>query len=279
MIELRKDITPSQATLDTLTGYQREIDDQPSFHDRSEKAKEIFPRKNIRSNAAFREIKQCLKEMCNSTRRCIYCEDSLGDEVEHIFPKDLYPDKCFKWENYLYACGPCNGPKNNQFAVFRDTDGEFTIVNPPRGVEATEPPAGDAAMINPRIENPLDYAILDLKDTFLFYPLPGLSVKNNKKAEYTFYDVLRMDNEEREPLRQARANAYENYSARLFQYVEKKNNNASQARLDRMIAGIKKENHPTVWKEMQRYYNEGYLVNVDNELKELFDQAPEALTW
>ena len=47
----------------------------------------------------------------------------------------------------------------------------------------------------------------------------------------------------------------------------------------KIIDGIKKEAHPTVWKEMQRYYNIGKLDLVDKELKKLFDDAPEALTW
>ncbi len=217
--------------------------------------------------------------MCNSTRRCVYCEDSIGDEVEHIYPKDIYPDKCFSWDNYVYACGPCNGPKNNKFAVFKSDDDSFVEVNPAKGTSATEPPKGEAALINPRVENPLKYAILDLSGTFKFYPLPGLSVKEKKKVEYTYNIVLRLNDAEREPLRQARENAFENYSSRLYKYVNKKNAGECNAVLEKIIEGIQKENHPTVWKEMQRFYNQNLLESVDTELKKLFDDAPEALSW
>lgn len=36
-------------------------------------------------------------------------------------PKNMYPEKVFVWSNYLFSCGLCNGPKNNQFAVFDNT--------------------------------------------------------------------------------------------------------------------------------------------------------------
>ena len=46
-----------------------------------------------------------------------------------------------------------------------------------------------------------------------------------------------------------------------------------------MITGIQKKNHPTVWREMQRWHNNGWLAQVDTELNDLFIANPEALTW
>ncbi len=279
MIQLRKDVSPSKANLDKLKEFQDEIDELPTFEEQSSKAKDSFSKKNTKANKVFQEVKKCLTEMCNSTRRCVYCECSLGDEVEHIHPKDLFPEKCFDWNNYVYACGPCNGPKNNKFALFKKPSGAFVEVSPPRGTASTKPPNGDAVLINGRIENPLNFAILDLSGTFKFYPLPTLDEKGKMRVDYTYNVVLRLNDEEREPIRQARLNAFENYSARLFKYVAKKKAKTSQTVLDNIIDGIKKEAHPTVWKEMQRYYNIGKLDLVDKELKKLFDDAPEALTW
>lgn len=285
MIALRKDIRPSQAKLDQLEVFQAAIEEKTTFAEKSAEAKRLFSLRNTKKNPVFKEVKACLSKMCNSTRRCVYCEDSIGDEVEHIFPKDLYPDKCFSWENYVYACGPCNGPKNNMFAVFKQSDGQFIEVNPTRGTSASQPPPGEAALINPRIEDPLEFAILDLSGTFKFYPLPDLDPKNKKRTEYTYYDVLRLNHEEREPLRQARENAFGMFKARLSEYVSMKTKGVHQNKLDKLIDGIKKENHPTVWKEMQRYYNDDLLKKVDpkledlKELEKLFDSAPEALTW
>lgn len=270
MIKLRDDVIPSDKTIKALEKFQDEIDRSGTFAERSAKAKAMFPKKNTKRNPVFKEVKERISEMCNSTRRCVYCEDSLADEVEHIYPKDLFPGKCFRWENYVYACGPCNGPKNNKFAVFRDDTSEFTEVNPPSGEPATEPPAGQSAFINSREEDPLDYCILDLAGTFQFVVLPNLTQEKKRKAEYTFNTVLRLNDSEREPIRQARENAYDNYKARLYYYVKSKLEEASAAQLQKMIAGIRSESHSTVWKEMQRYHREGFLRDIDEDLDDLF---------
>lgn len=274
MILLRNDIAPDTATINKLAEYQFGVDGEANFDLKAAKAKQLFKSRNTKTNSTFQKIKLCLTAMCNSTRRCVYCEDSLGDEVEHIYPKDLYPEKCFIWDNYVYACGPCNGPKSNKFAVFTDADGSFVELAP-----ATMPPAGGAAMINPRTEDPLKFAILDLAGSFKFYPLPSLNARDRKRMEYTFDDVLRLNDAEREPLRQARENAYHNYKARLFMYARKKSEGETQAILNNITDQLTKESHPTVWKEMQRYHIAGILAGVDAELDYLFIQAPEALAW
>ena len=33
--------------------------------------------------------------MCAGAKRCMYCEDSAADEVEHHLPKNLYPEFVF----------------------------------------------------------------------------------------------------------------------------------------------------------------------------------------
>lgn len=50
--------------------------------------------------------------------------DSAADEVEHIAPKALFPERVFDWTNYIYACGPCNGPKSNRYS-YVTTSGEM----------------------------------------------------------------------------------------------------------------------------------------------------------
>ncbi len=279
MIKLRDDVVPSEKTIKALEEFQKEINNLETFEEMSKKAKDIFPKKNIRKNPVFKEIKECITKMCNITRRCVYCEDNLADEVEHIYPKDLFPDKCFVWENYVYACGPCNGPKNNKFAIFNDEDGKFIELNPPKGTPASKPPTGKTAFINPREENPLEYCILDLAGTFQFVVFPDLSAEKKLKAEYTFNTVLKLNNSEREPIRQARENAYGNYKARLFQYVKSKIEGASAAKLQKMVTQLQGESHSTVWKEMQRYHREGILREVDEDLDNSFLVEPAALTW
>jgi len=280
MIRLRKDISPSKAILKELGILQQEINSLKSFKEQNVSAKKLFKQKNTKTNPVFKEVRISISELCNRTRRCVYCEDSLADEIEHIYPKDLFPEKCFKWENYIYACGPCNGPKNNKFAIFRNSDGEFIIINPPKGISAKKPPKGIAVMINPREENAMDFVYLDLSPgSFLFVPKKSLNLKDNKRAVYTFDDILHLNEPEREPTRQAREDAYGMYQARLFQYTQNKKNGTDKAKLDKMIEGIKMEAHATVWKEMQRQHIEGNLKKIDADVDDLFINSPEALEW
>lgn len=277
MIQLSKDISPSKAILDKIKEYQDEIDNLEPFELRSERAKEIFPKRNRIGNPVFDAVKVKLTEMCSGARRCVYCEDSVADEVEHIHPKDLYPNFCFHWDNYVYACGNCNGPKNNKFAIFRNDNGNFHVVNPPRGMQATQPPEGFDALINPRIEDPLDFCMLDLTSTFQFVVIKKAGTKDAHKADYTFNKVLRLN--EREFLRKARESAYTNYKSRLGYYSCEKFKGTPQYKLDKLIENLKQEAHPTVWKEMQRQHSNGILNKIDEDLDDLFVKSPEALIW
>jgi uncharacterized protein (TIGR02646 family) len=277
MIALSATITPGQATLDNLANYQQKVDGQPDFPAQRAMAKQLFKKYNKIGNRTFDVIKQKLVECCSGARRCVYCEDSVADEVEHIRPKDIYPDYCFRWSNYVYACRTCNGPKNNKFAVFRADNGAFEKVNPPRGTPAQPPVAGDPVLLDPRIEDPMAYCILDLKTTFKFVVLPHIGSRNTQRAKYTFEEVLRLN--EREYLCKARKSAYGNYKARLAQYFAQKQSGATGQKLNDLIIGIQQEAHPTVWKEIQRYHRLGYLQSTDQELHQLFVAVPEALTW
>ena len=279
MIQLNNTIAPPEATLIKLAEYQSEIDEKPTFKLRSAEGKAKFSSRNKKGNNVFDEVKKSLTAMCSGTRRCVYCEDSVGDEVEHIFPKDLYPEKVFRWDNYVYACGNCNGPKNNKFAVFRADTGLFQTVNPAPGQPTQQPPAGAPALINPREEDPLDFCMLDLAGTFKFVIIAAANTTAWQKSDDTYNTVLRLNHEEREFLRQAREEAYGDYKARLTEYVQWRDAGTPPPRLQKMITQLQKKNHPTVWKEMQRYHRRGILRPVDVDLDSLFTQAPEALTW
>lgn len=68
--------------------------------------------------------------------KCAFCEsfpaESGNIEVEHFYPKSLYPTKAFEWENLLPCCRKCNDAKGTL----------DTMVD---------------TIINPCIENPKDY--------------------------------------------------------------------------------------------------------------------------
>ena len=128
MIKLPKTSLP-QDTLAGLKRYQEAVDGAGSYPKRVQQACRLFPARNVRSNPVFRSVRETLNRMAHGARRCGYCEDSYADEVEHVRPKSLYPECVFRWSNYLYVCGACNTPKNNQFAVFLPRARKPTVVS------------------------------------------------------------------------------------------------------------------------------------------------------
>jgi hypothetical protein len=179
MIRLQS-VTTSQDVLDKLKEFQAEIDILPTFAEKRAKAKDLFPKKNKKGNKTFDEVKKGLKEMCSGIQRCVYWEDDKGTQVEHIRPKDFFPESCFVWENYVYACDECNPLKNNKFAIFRDDNGKLHEVNK---FKDDEPPKGTDVMINPRNENPMDYCLLDLSGTFLFIIIVPQNTNEFERAD------------------------------------------------------------------------------------------------
>ncbi len=207
------------------------------------------------------------------TQRCNYCEDNQGNQVEHIYPKNIYPGKCFDFDNYLIACGICNGPKSDRFALF--IDNSKIDVSPKRRQDPVEPPYGEALLVNPRIENPFEYIELDIPGTFYF-----TAVNDEKdsleyhKAEYTI-ELLKLNS--RDVLVEARKAAFHLFKSTLEAYIQKKNQGVSESILEGIKNSILKSPHPTVWLEMirQRKYKDPFY----EELNSLFNSAPETLDW
>jgi uncharacterized protein (TIGR02646 family) len=224
----------------------------------------------VRGNTIFEEVKRALTQMCSGARRCAYCEDSAADEVEHIRPKDLYPRVVFAWSNYVYACGPCNGPKGSHFAVFvAGADVPIEVARKPK-VPIVPPPDGDPVLIDPRTEDATRMMFLDLRETFRFIPLASRGTRDHAPAEYTIR-TLRLNI--RDELPRARRHAYIDYVARVRHYQRERDGNASTARLVELRDAIQRRQHPTVWREMQRQREKL------PELQALFSDVPEATAW
>ena len=215
--------------------------------------------------------------MCVGPVRCAYCEDSLADEVEHIVPKTLFPERAFDWENYLYACGPCNGPKSNRYGVW--TGVEIIEFVRRRGASIVPPPIGISGFIDPRTEDPLLFFELDMggvtpggdliKGTFELLPIDGLPKVVDARARFTI-DVLGLN---REVIPVARENAFGGFRARLREYAKCKEAGEPASALDRMKRDLLSTPHLTVFAEMQR--QRSLLPEIDG----LFEQIPEAMTW
>jgi hypothetical protein len=268
----------SVKTSKKLQQYQTSVDTQTGFPAQVAFAKDDFPLKNVVGNTTFDNVKEKLIEMCSGAERCHYCEDSKADEVEHLLPKDVYPDYCYQWTNYLYSCGPCNVKKSNKCAIINPANQQLVNNQPPKRkkngppVPPPNPPvAGQQAFIDLATENPLDFFLLDLQTgSFEFAELPDPTSTDYLRANFTL-EALELN--KRAFLRKARKEAYGSYKARLTVYIHDKKNGTPQTQLNVMIDEIKTHSHPTVWKEMIRQRD--YIV----ELQDLFNEAPEALEW
>ena len=260
----------SAGTTALLAGYQAAVNAEPAFADKVAKAKKSFSQYNKKTNAAFKEVRETLARMCQGPLRCHYCEDSKADEVEHIKPKDWYPGDCFRWANYCYACGPCNGPKNNKFAVFTPGSAAATPLVRADGALVVAPPTGTPVFINPRNDDPLDFLFLDIAGTFFFTELPDAGTREHERARYTI-ELLGLNS--RSYLVQARRNAYGNFRARLREYIAERDIGKPDAHLKILAGNLQLEHHQTVWQEMVRQH--AHLPDIAL----LFQSAPEALGW
>ena len=250
-----------------LNCYQAMVMATSKYPQQVADGKILFARYNKRTNPVFNVIRKTLVKMCSGAQRCGYCEDSVGDEIEHIKPKDLYPEQVFEWTNYLLACGRCNGGKSNKFSVI--VRNQLKNVTRRRKAPIRRPGKGEPGLINPRNENPLDFLDLEIVETFIFLPRKNLSTINEKRANYTI-EVLKLN---REVLRAARREAYGSYRARLVEYLNIRNNISMEIELNILTNAITTSAHPTVWHEMQRQHSE------IEELTDLFTNVPEALAW
>ncbi len=267
------------STRTTLQGLQDLIDAESNYALKVKAAKRAWDAKTSTKvkAEAFQEVRQTLALMCVGPIRCAYCEDSLADEVEHIQPKNFFPEHVFAWENYLFACGPCNAPKGSRYGVV--ANGKVAEFVRARKDPVIPPPNGISALIDPRAEDPLEFLELDLGGTtpdglevpatFDFLPKDTATVDAQARAAFTI-DVLGLN---REVMRVARENAFGGFRARLYEYVAEKGNGTSAARLNELRDDILSTPHLTVFAEMRR--QQAYLPDI----KALFASAPEAETW
>ncbi len=69
-----------------------------------------------------------LRKMAGKRERCMYCNDSRGTDIEHFWPKAIFCEKTFRWENMLLVCAGCNRKKGNRFPM--DSDGMPLLIDP-----------------------------------------------------------------------------------------------------------------------------------------------------
>jgi hypothetical protein len=295
MIQLNYN-NPQQTSITHLTAVQQAITNQPSFRRQVEEANRRWHNKTGSQAAteAFADVKLVLSERCSGKQICVYCEHNEATDIEHIFPKRLYPEKAFTWTNYVLACCNCNTHyKREHFKIFNPV-GSLTVedITPQRDV-FTQPVNDDALFINQRNEDPMRLLELDLLyGSYLFIECQPHGTRAFEKAKYT-KDLLGL-NERADLVRQRKA-AHKFYFSELRKYVDVKNATnftqlidafdsdvividltalfatEKQRALDVIKNDILSHSHPTVWNELKRQRSKLPKTNI------LFSQAPELL--
>lgn len=121
---IRRQLSPKTQTL--LAKRTAKVLVQPDDDTRATEAERLWQQ---RTNRAFQEIREALEAMASGLGRCMYCEDSLGTDIEHFRPKRRYPAHAFEWTNYLLACSHCNSnEKRTQFPL--DERGQPLLIDP-----------------------------------------------------------------------------------------------------------------------------------------------------
>lgn len=83
---------------------------------------------NARRTKWFAPVVTALGKLAGPGQRCMLCSGSEASDVEHYRPKAVFPTLAMTWENYLWACTPCNRGKLNRFPPDTEAGGRF--VNP-----------------------------------------------------------------------------------------------------------------------------------------------------
>lgn len=269
MLELRKNSIPDRIAT-YLNQLQQEIDQLPVYAERVEKAKASWNNKSSTKEGeeVFAQVREALQALCSGGGRCHYCENSTADEIEHVWPKTFFPEKAFRWDNYLYACGACNGTfKNDQFPLF-DATGQVIAVSRRRNAPVVPPPAGDPVFLDPHQINPMDFMELD-PETGLFVESGEPGQRGYERAAQTIA-ILGLNR--RDDLKRARQAAFEYYRDSAEAYVREKAAGAAADELARRRRLLLDYPHVSVWFEIKRLAKQGVT-----RYRSIFDAAPELL--
>lgn len=91
----------------------------------------------------FSEITGHLKLMSGVASRCMFCSGSEASNVEHFWPKSLFPHMAMTWANFFWACGICNQAKGNTLPSGANSANLLTT------------------LIDPTVDNVWDFCFID----------------------------------------------------------------------------------------------------------------------
>lgn len=256
------------ATIKQLKAWQQGVDDAGDYAARVRAAEQEFTRR--RPQSGFRPVIDALIAMCTGRRRCMYCEDSCAEQVEHHHPKAYYPELVFAWSNFLFACSGCNGRKSSTFPLFSPAAPTVVEFSHKGDDERSPPPAGTSVLLDPRQDDPQNFFRLDLRGTFKLNIVPTPGSHEHLRAERTLR-VLKLNH--RDELLKHRRDIYESQLSHLHRAASARQDPARSTEVERIKLAVQGLSCGVVWREMKRQRE------VHPELVRAFGAIPEALDW
>lgn len=263
-----------------LQRAQNQVDLISGYSEQSKIAQYKWKISNTTTNQNFSEIRALLRSISGEQERCVYCEDSLGAQIDHAYPKSIFPSKTFDWGNFIFSCPTCNQAKSN---TFHEIDTTGNIIKIDHKTLLAEPTINTPALLIPAEENPLDYIMLDLV-TFKFVTTKSLPSHKGTNPIYFLraqHTINELGLNSRAGLSNARKAHFKIYTNALKQYLHAKllGNFNVQKEQQRLIC-IELA-HRAVWEEIKRYVKimPKHPVIAHNGLDKDFSQAPEAFNW
>lgn len=90
--------------------------------------------------------------------KCAYCECVAAQDIEHFYPKSMFPKQMFSWQNFFRGCKNCNNFKRDEFPLMAN---------------------GKPILLDPCIEEPLDYFVWDFETGMIgFQEIRGETTAN-----------------------------------------------------------------------------------------------------
>ncbi|WIY70024.1 hypothetical protein KB221_03130 [Aquidulcibacter paucihalophilus] len=257
MLRYRPDAL-SKGAEDSLRNLAAQVAAKLTRDEQIAEAGRLFKKKTPK--AAFDDIRSKLGSVSPPGRACFYCERDRYRDIDHVKPKRHYPQFCFSWDNYVFACAICNqDAKGDKYAVFGNG---LDVIEFDRSWDRNvAPPVGQAVPIDIRSEDPLDYIKLDL-ETGVFLPIE-VGTRSAIRAEYT----IKLFKLFADDLARIRRQAYDSYAHYLELFSSAlQDGDVNKAR--RILQEISELPHPTVLAEMRRQAEEV------QSLAELFAAVP-----
>jgi uncharacterized protein (TIGR02646 family) len=205
----------------------------------------IWDQRKPNRTAADVDISTTLGKMASGLKRCMYCEDSAGSAVEHLWPKSKYPCLAFTWDNYLLICSICNSNKGDQFPI---QNGERLLIDP-----TTDDPAAHMR----------------------YGPIMGAFSQRDAKGAATI-DTLKLN--ARVEFREGRKNTFEKLQILIEAYDKAKTQGRDNA-VRRLSRAIQQEPFSAMLSWLLSIAQSRIRYHVSIACREAIQRCPELLDW